>query len=140
MTNLGKVLLVDDDATSNYISTHMLRLTHAAAQITVANNGREALELVREASFDLVLLDVNMPVMGGFQFLESLRQLQETTGMAAPAVAVLTSSISDFDKDRVSQYPMVKGYLTKPLRKVHVNELATWLSEAIDKPEQPLYT
>lgn len=130
MTDLGKVLLVDDDTISNFISARTLQAANVTAQISVANDGFEALELVQQALFDLILLDLKMPNMDGFEFLDALRQLQEGAGTSAPAIVILTSSESPADKAKAAQYPMVKGYLTKPLKREHVNQVVNWLSEA----------
>lgn len=112
MTNLGKVLLVDDDAVSNYISKYALQLANVTEQISVAKNGHEALGLVKEASFDLVLLDLKMPVMDGFGFMEALQKLQKSSVITAPAVITLTTSEDRTDKAKAQQYP-IKGYLVK---------------------------
>lgn len=138
MQILGKVLLVDDDAISNFISGHVLRQRSVKEHVSVAGSRREALEMVAKGDFALILLDPHMNVMDGFAFLEALKRLEEGTGKAAPAVVVLASSINDLDKERAAQYPMVKGCLPKPLTVGHVKCLFRWLSEAEDKPLRPL--
>jgi len=128
MANLGKVLLVDDDEATNYISANMLRLMHAAERIAVAKNGRDALELVAREPFDLVLLDTDMAVMDGFEFLEAMKLLQEATGIIPPAIVMLTASEQGLDKASAAQYP-VKGCLTKPLTQGQVNRLVHLVAE-----------
>lgn len=131
MTNLGKVLIVDDDAVSNYISAHMLRLMNVTEQVSVAKNGYEALKLVKEASFDLVLLDMKMPLMDGFEFMEALQKLQKSSGITAPDVIILTTSEDPMDKARAMQYP-IKGYLVKPLTQEQVNRLVDLVAEGAE--------
>ena len=64
---------MDDDAVHNYLTAHTLCRGNAVEQVLEAENGRAALELVVQEAPDLVLLDVNMPVMNGHEFLEALR-------------------------------------------------------------------
>ncbi|WP_162054413.1 response regulator [Pontibacter pamirensis] len=130
MQELGKVLLVDDDSTSNFLSARTLRQANAAVQLFEARNGNEALELIRKEPLDFILLDVNMPVMDGFVFLEALQQLQKTPEFNAPIVVLLTTSESYLDSDKALHCPIVKGFLTKPLTQDHVSYL---LSLASDK-------
>ena len=117
---LPAILLVDDDATTNFLNQRLLRNLQVSREVRVALNGAEALALLqaccREApdTFpSLILLDLNMPVMGGFEFLEAYQQLP-----AAPRqhtiVVMLTTSTLDADQLRAQQLP-IAGYLTKPL-------------------------
>ena len=132
MQELGKVLLVDDDQTNNFLSARTLRQANAAEQLFEAGNGHEALELVANEALDFILLDVNMPVMDGFLFLEALQQLQDTTGFNAPTVVLLTTSESFLDSDKILHCPIVKGFLTKPLSHDHISYL---LNLATDKKQ-----
>lgn len=132
MQELGKVLVVDDDLASNFLSTRTLRRANAAAQLFEAGDGHEALELVKKEKLDFILLDMNMPVMDGFLFLEALQQLQSTTGFTVPTVVLLTTSENYLGSDQALQYPIVKGFLTKPLTQDHVSYL---LSLATDKEQ-----
>lgn len=112
---MGKVLLVDDDATHNYLTALTLRQQHAVERVFEAENGERALELLAREAPDLVLLDVNMPVMNGYEFLEALRALAGTKGFTPPVIVLMTTSEEYEGSDRVLRDPMVKGFLTKPL-------------------------
>ena len=61
---------------------------------------------------DIILLDLNMPIMDGWGFLDGLKDAQIQSGFK---VYVLTSSLDDRDRTRAQNYQMVEGYLTKPL-------------------------
>lgn len=130
MIHLGKVLLVDDDEVSNFISSQLLQEMHAARQVFSETDVPKALVLVEKELPDVVLLDINMPVSDGFEFLDSLSQLQETKGVALPSVVMLTSSARSTDKARAKQYPMVKGYLSKPLTEGDVDYLLSLILES----------
>lgn len=130
MHELGKVLLVDDDTTNNFLSARTLNQANAAAQLFEARNGDEALELLKDERLDFILLDVNMPVMDGFLFLEALQQLQDTNGFNAPTVVLLTTSESYLDSDKALHCPIVKGFLTKPLTQDHLSYLLSLVTDA----------
>jgi CheY-like chemotaxis protein len=127
MQQLGKVLIIDDDVTSNFLSAFTLRHTNATEQIFEAENGRAALELITKEALDFILLDVNMPIMNGLEFLEALKNLCKTTSFTPPIIVLLTTSESYLDCDSVTQYPMVRGSLTKPLMHDHIPYLASLL-------------
>ena len=126
MYALGRVLLVDDDTVHNYLAARTLCQENAVEQVFEAENGRKALDLVVQEALDLVLLDVNMPIMNGYEFLEALRQLVETIGFTPPVIVLMTTSEKYEGSDRVIQNPMVKGFLTKPLTTDHINYLLSF--------------
>lgn len=117
---LPAILLVDDDAATNFLNQRLLGNFRVSREMRVALNGAEALALLQACCQEapetfpaLILLDLNMPVMGGFEFLEAYQQLP-----AAPrqrtVVVMLTTSTLDADRVRARQLP-IAGYLTKPL-------------------------
>ena len=122
MTNLGNVLLVDNDEVSNFISAHALEMASVRAQVSVAKDKYEALEKIAKGTFDLVLLEAKVGCVGNFGFLETFQQLLEVTGVAAPAVVIITSWEDRIDKARAEQYP-IRGYLAKPLTQGQVKRL-----------------
>ncbi|SET43123.1 response regulator [Hymenobacter actinosclerus] len=118
---LPAILLVDDDPTTNFLSTRLLNRLGVSEEIVVALNGAEALGQLQQrcpATADaacpaLVLLDVNMPVMDGFEFLEAYQQLPAETRQHT-VIVMLTTSMLATDRQRAEQLP-VAGFLTKPL-------------------------
>lgn len=81
MKKFKEVLLVDDDPVTNFINEKVLRKLHLTDEIRIATNGQEALGIIKgncDEDLDcpeLILLDINMPVMNGFEFLEQYRCL-----------------------------------------------------------------
>ena len=126
MHALGRVLLVDDDATHIFLTALTLCQENAVDQVFEAENGREALELLVQEALDLVLLDVNMPIMNGYEFLEALQELAETRGFTPPAIVLMTTSERYEGSDRVLRDPMVKGFLTKPLTRDRIDYLLSF--------------
>lgn len=128
MPALRCVLLVDDDPTTNYLNHKLLTQLNVADQVLMALNGREALAAVhthcQPASAtcpNLILLDVNMPLMSGFEFLAAYRQLP-VAQQQATVVVMLTTSLHPRDVTRAQQLA-IDGFLTKPLTAAKVQEI-----------------
>jgi CheY-like chemotaxis protein len=113
------VLLVDDDPIFNMIHQKLLERTGMVTEVSSALNGEEAINLFNEyfagtRSFpDVVLLDLNMPVMDGFSFLEAMKRIP-TTKFQRTKVVVVTSSSDPRDIERANAYG-VDGFFTKPI-------------------------
>lgn len=127
MPKIPAVLLVDDDPTTNFLHKKLLQRLDITDDIRVALNGQEALHEVQQycqqpANYPvLVLLDINMPVMNGIQFLEAYQQLPPAQQRAV-VVVLLTSSVSPRDRQRVQELP-VADYLNKPLTQQQVERV-----------------
>jgi len=120
MRKLTSVLLVDDDSTTNFLNKLLFSRLGITEKLIVTENGEEALTalegLCSAATPDcpnLILLDVNMPVMNGFEFLEAYQQLSPAQRQST-VVMLLTTSVHQRDLARVHQLP-IAGTITKPL-------------------------
>jgi len=96
-----------------------LKLEHEGFAVTVAADGQECLNLIKKQQFDVLLLDLIMPVMDGFQVLAELRELPH-----APAVFVLSNLSQHEDEDRVLEMGALKFFIKSdtPLTTI-VNEV-----------------
>lgn len=120
---INKILLVDDDATANYLSKELLESLNAANEIETAENCLRALELIRQSDCaDVIFLDIKMPGIDGFDFLERLKKLSLEKKIK---VVMLTSSVRPEDKLRAFSYKAVIDYLEKPLTPDKVQMIAT---------------
>lgn len=122
MKKFKSVLLVDDDPTINFVHKLFLTEWEVTDQIYTATNGKEALDfLERNEDFgkhppSMILLDINMPIMNGFEFLEAYQHIPEEN-KASVIMAMLTTSLHQKDRERASQFINLDSYLTKPLDK-----------------------
>ena len=116
-----KILLVDNDKTTQYLAYLVLQELQLTQQTVVLSNGQCALEYVRRHCLpeaangcpDLILLDLHMPVMDGFEFLERLTELGQTS-LIEKSIVVLTSSKNGQDYLQARHW-QVKDYLVKPI-------------------------
>jgi two-component system sensor histidine kinase/response regulator len=106
-----RVLLAEDNQVNQRVACAMLR--KRGHQVTVAANGAEAVDAVRETTFDLVLMDVQMPEMNGFEATAHIRGLERGTGRRLPVVAMTAHAMAG-DRERCLAADM-DGYLTKPI-------------------------
>jgi len=132
MKQLKHVLLVDDSDATNAMNSYFLRRVHADADIHVAKNGRDALKYLQTPNEntgklpnpDLILLDLKMPVLDGFGFLEQHQELFPIVPKEQ-VIVVLSTSMNEEDKKEVARYKPVQGFLHKPLTVRKVEEIVT---------------
>lgn len=116
MQKLSCVLLIDDDATNNFLNKRLLHRLEVADELWVAETGKEALALLSQAdrpSPDLILLDVNMPGMTGIEFLERY-QAQRQAQAHATVVIMLTTTMDSQELSRINELH-IDGLVSKPL-------------------------
>lgn len=118
MKYMKKVLLIDDDDATVYITERLLKKSGAEVDLLVAGHGQEALDIVREVCQsqecpELILLDINMPVMNGFEFLEELQKSADLSS-AGLKIVLLSSSTHLSDLARAKKYPVI-DFIHKPI-------------------------
>ncbi|MDH5476218.1 MAG: response regulator, partial [Cyclobacteriaceae bacterium] len=121
MKKLKKILLVDDDETTNYFNQFLIEKIDAAEEVLVALNGEEALQILSSkndageyANPDLILLDVNMPIMNGFEFMKAYHKLDKKK-KANVVICMLTTSFHEKDVNTSKEYEEISDYTKKPL-------------------------
>lgn len=119
MPPIEEVLLIDDDQISNFLTTSLLKRSNLTKNISICLDGKEAMDLLQKRATekiifpDLILLDINMPDMNGFEFLEAFRTL--STCPQQPVIAILTTSQNYQDVEKIKNFPEVEVFLNKPL-------------------------
>ncbi|HET8729680.1 MAG TPA: ATP-binding protein, partial [Moraxellaceae bacterium] len=120
----ARVLLVEDNEVNQLVARELLQ--HAGMQVTIAGNGLEALVCLREEPFDCVLMDVQMPVLDGF---EATRQIRATPGLEHTLIIAMTANAGSEDRERCREAGM-DGFITKPIR---LQVLYSVLAEALSR-------
>jgi CheY-like chemotaxis protein len=113
-----RILLAEDNPINQRVVESMLR--QRGHDVTVAGNGREAVEVYRRRPFDLVFMDIQMPEMDGFEALASIRRL-DPPGASRPPVVALTAHAMNGDRERCLEAGF-DGYLSKPVRGADLDE------------------
>ncbi len=120
-----QILLAEDNPVNQKLVVRLLAKHND--QVTVAVNGKEALELLRQREFDMVLMDVQMPEMNGFEATSAIREREQIEGGHIPIIA-MTAHAMRGDRERCLEAGM-DAYVSKP---VQVRELLA----AIEKISQ----
>ena len=121
---IGTVMLIDDEEIDQMLYGRIVERSKHADQIISfidANSALEHLVSGRAPVPDLVLLDISMPGMGGFDFLEAVER--EFQGREAPYIAILTTSFDPKDAEKAKSSPLVRAYKSKPLSDAILGEI-----------------
>ncbi len=115
------ILLVEDSLVNQIVTQEMLK--EIDCKVTTTNNGVEALCILEEKSFDLILMDCRMPIMDGFEATEKIRG----RGITTPILA-LTAGVLEEERERALQYGM-DDFLIKPIQqKEFYHKIYNWLN------------
>lgn len=125
---LERILLVDDDHTTNHVNQRVLLGGGITRQVDVRLNGRDALTYLTTPDADghyaapeIILLDLKMPIMDGFVFLDQYRDLP--AAQKARTLFILSSAAGYYDRERLKTYPDVAVMLDKPLEPTYMKQL-----------------
>ncbi len=122
---LNCILLVDDDPDDNYFHEITINNMNIVDHIDIARNGIEAIEYLKKTNQippDLIFLDLNMPKMNGWEFLEEYKNLSKAQKCKVLIVILTTSTNPDHIK-RAKEIQDVSDFSTKPLSKEYLTEL-----------------
>ena len=128
-----RVLLAEDNAINQTLAVRLLE--KRGCSVEIAGNGREAVAAFEKQSFDLVLMDVQMPEMDGFEATAAIRDRERTTGTHTPIVA-MTAHVMKGDREQCLAAGM-DGYIPKPVRAQELLEVLNRLTprDAVPAPE-----
>ena len=123
-------LFIDDDKVTNFINQFLAQRSNHFENVMVASSAQEGLDYIQKANNgetvppEIIFLDINMPAMNGWDFLNTLNQ------MSIPLkeklnIYMLSSSSRKTDVNKAKEYSNVKGFVTKPLTKDTLKKLIT---------------
>ncbi|HYA97538.1 MAG TPA: response regulator [Methylomirabilota bacterium] len=113
-----RILVVEDNLVNQRLATRLLE--KRGHRVAIAANGREALEMLEKETFEIVLMDIQMPEMDGLEATMIVRRNEKATGKHQHIIA-LTAHAMKGDEERCLSAGM-DGYLTKPIRPAELDE------------------
>ena len=130
------MLLAEDTPANQKLVTYVLgKRGHS---VEVAQDGQQALEAVGQQDFDVVLMDVQMPVMDGFQATQAIRKLADPKKARLPIIAMTAHALKG-DAERCLEAGM-DGYISKPVKAEELIELVERLAREPVGPSEPIAT
>lgn len=133
---LNSILLVDDNEFTNIFNSRFLKKVNAAKHIHAVKNGQEALDFLlsenenKRAAPDLIFLDINMPIMDGWEFLEEFSKITKDLDFSSCKVVILTTSPNPEDEARAKSIIKVDDYRLKPISIEMIKEI---MNDKFDK-------
>lgn len=129
-----KILLAEDNVVNQKLAVKLLE--KAGHSVVVANNGREAIATLGTQRFDVVLMDVQMPELDGFEATAQIREREKVTGVRMPIIAMTANALKG-DRERCIEAGM-DDYLTKPIRTDALfDALHRWSLDSLGTPPTP---
>jgi len=123
------ILLAEDNSVNRMVASELLE--SCGCTVTPAGNGIEALELIRQRSFDIIFMDCQMPEMDGYEATEKFRQHESAKLLKRTPVIAFTANAMEGDKEKCLKAGM-DDYLSKPVNQQELEDmLATWIPEKL---------
>ncbi len=125
LDNKRSLFIIDDDDINIFIITKIAERTGYEVTVSSCHNGKQAIEIIQDlvannkALPDLALIDINMPIMNGWEFVEAFEEMN----IEGKDMYMLSSSVYENDIEKAKTYKSVKGFISKPLSMERLKEL-----------------
>src|SRR5262249_25764180 len=126
------VLLAEDNAVNQKLAMRLLE--KRGHTVAIACDGRQAVAALEREDFDVVLMDVQMPVMNGYEATAAIRMMEKETGKHVPIIA-MTAHVMKGDREKCLAAGM-DAYVTKPVQAAELFEALTAVVPAVVPPEE----
>lgn len=126
----NRVMIIDDTQIDRYIAKHILvkyDFSNELVEFDMATKAMAYLHQIKDQPElwpELILLDIRMPEMDGFQFLEKFSELYSAYKINCDVV-ILSSSLDPKDHERAEKFKQIKKFINKPINKIHLEEILT---------------
>jgi CheY-like chemotaxis protein/nitrogen-specific signal transduction histidine kinase len=118
MTREVSVLLVEDNKINQVVAGNFIKKW--GMKLTIANDGVEALEMIKSKSYDVVLMDLQMPVMDGYEASQKIRQMDDHYFKTVPIIALSASAMLE-EKEKAKEFGF-NEFITKPFQPLELRE------------------
>jgi len=128
------IWVVDDDVIFQVIIQKIIERSEMFSAVSIFPNGKEAFLALKAASKqneilpDIILLDINMPIMDGWEFMEVMSSMEDQN-IKKINICISSSSIAEEDKNRAKIYPSILSYLSKPITVKNLLEVMDLIKE-----------
>ncbi|WP_353132060.1 response regulator [Pseudopedobacter sp.] len=129
-----KILIIDDDEINNFIATKLIDRITPVAKVFTCLNGKEGIEFLEENISDkdnlpdIILLDINMPIMNGWEFLDAFEKIKDRIGKDIK-INMLSSSVYNDDITKAQTYSTVSKFISKPLTTDKIKDIYSGLQD-----------
>ena len=129
MRKFTNILLVEDDPITVMVCDRIIKMTAFADNVSSCNNGKAALDHLVELSGqgksipEIIFLDINMPVMNGWDFLAEFEKVKHNM-QQLPRIYILSSTVDPEDYKRAKSFPLVEDFISKPLSKDSLEKIS----------------
>ncbi len=119
MTNVERIIIIDNDPIVNLLCLHIIKKTHPGMHVLSFTSPEEGLEYIQfeyqqYAVKTILLLDINMPTLSGWEVLEQLEPYKEMIHQYM-SIYMFSSSVNSEDKELSRLHPLIEGFIEKPL-------------------------
>lgn|SRR5690606_20920749 len=129
-----KILIIDDDEINNFIATKLIDRITPVVTVFTRLNGKEGIEFLEENIKDkdnlpdIILLDINMPIMNGWEFLDAFEKIKDRIGKNIK-INMLSSSVYNDDITKAQTYSTVSKFISKPLTTDKIKDIYSGLND-----------
>lgn len=121
MAKFSEVLLVEDDPITILVCDRIIKMSEFADKVTTCENGKIAIDFLTSIGHEnqippIIFLDINMPVMNGWDFLEEF-EMVKSNFKELPRIYLLSSTVDPEDYKKAKKYSQVQNFMSKPLTK-----------------------
>jgi CheY-like chemotaxis protein len=130
MARFKNVLLVEDDPITIMVCDRIIKMNAFADNVKSCENGKAAIDFlkdttngIKDSAPEIIFLDINMPVMNGWDFLEEFETVKDGLPLL-PRIYILSSTVDPEDYKRAKSYNTVADFMSKPLSKENLDKIS----------------